>query len=228
MTLEGHHMSAFAAAPTGLELQLSECVLTAAAKDVLKSDIGLRRIKITLDRCDSDTGLLADVLDGTSIVKGYSLKNYNDDKDRDERELAACVHALKHNQGLVQFSFGGHVIRTDTLIAILHSLKTHPTLEHLNLYLSSVTRVSLSEGVDKLALMKAIADMLQVNRVIQEIELDLRCYEEAGEEKEAVRIHDEMIRPLLKANRITARLRGLVGAWDEGAAYGYSDTRASF
>ncbi len=43
-----------------------------------------------------------------------------------------------------------------------------------------------------------------------------------------MRIHDEMIRPLLEANRITARLRGLVGAWDEGAAYGYSDTRASF
>lgn len=104
--------------------------------------------------------------------------------------MRACVHSNTPTQSesrLVQFSFGGHVvvIRTDALIGISHShsLKKHPALEHLNLYLSSVTRVSF-EGVDKLSLMKAIVDMLQVNTAIQEIELDLRCYEEAGEEKE--------------------------------------------
>jgi hypothetical protein len=65
--------------------------------------------------------------------------------------------------------------------------------------------------------MKAVVDTLQVNTVtvMQEIELDLRCYDEAGEEQEAVRIHDEMIRPLLEANTIRGAfvvLRGLADA----------------
>jgi hypothetical protein len=61
------------------------------------------------------------------MIQGCTPKNYNDDEDRDERDLAACVHALKHKQGLVHFRLGGHVIRTETIIALLHYLKTHPT-----------------------------------------------------------------------------------------------------
>jgi hypothetical protein len=50
--------------------------------------------------CDSNTGLLAGVLDEKSMIKGYPTKNYSDDEDRDERELAAYnVHAFNATIG---------------------------------------------------------------------------------------------------------------------------------
>jgi hypothetical protein len=82
-----YHISALAAASRSgtpaLELQLCECVCadsrTAAAKDACfeKKDDRLLRIKIVLHRCDSDTGLLADVRDGGTVLSkvAYSLEN---------------------------------------------------------------------------------------------------------------------------------------------------------
>jgi hypothetical protein len=175
----------------------------------LKKDVRLFRLKITLHNCDSDTGFLADILDGNSIVKVYTLTKYDDDEDRHEREGAACAHALKHNQGLVQFSFGRHVVATDTLIDILHSLKTHPTLERLNLQYM----ISKYDQADVTSLMMVIVDMLQVNRVIQEIRL--------GEVK-SLGIYNELIRPLLEANMeanaTRARVRALVSTWRKAIA----------
>jgi hypothetical protein len=191
----------------GVDIQLYQCMLTAAVKEVLKKDVRLVRIKITLHSCASDTGLLADILDGKSIVKVYTLKKYDDDEDRHHRELAACAHALKHNQGLVQFSFGRHVIRTDKLITILHSLKTHPTLEKLNFQYM----ILKYDRVDNMSLLLAIVDMLQVNRVIQEIGLG------HNSEVESLPIYKELIRPLLEANTTRARIRALAGAWGEVA-----------
>jgi hypothetical protein len=63
-------MKAFADAPPGLTLDLGQCMLTAAAKDVLKKDVRLLRINVMIRHCDSNAGLLADVLDRKSSVKG--------------------------------------------------------------------------------------------------------------------------------------------------------------
>jgi hypothetical protein len=208
VTLDGRHMSAFAAAPPGLILYLERCTLTAAAKDVLKTDVRLLRIKIVLDKCKSDSGLLADVLDGKnkSIIEGYTLDSNED------RGLDACFHALKHdqNQGLVEFSFGYYILLTDELIILLNSLKTHPTLVKLDLD-GSTNFLVFGEGVDNIKLMMAIVDMLQVNTVIKEIILG--CGGDEG--GEAWRIHDEMVLPLLEANATRARVRALADAWHE-------------
>jgi hypothetical protein len=94
------------------------------------------------------------------------------------------------------------VVRTNTLIAliaILHSLKTHPTLEVLDLGLEEFP-------CNCEVMLMAIVEMLQVNTVIQDISLDCNW---KGEE---LRIRDEMIRPLLEANAIRARVRALADA----------------
>jgi hypothetical protein len=208
VTLDGQHMSAFAAAPPNLLLYLEHCVLTAAAKEVLKTDARLLRIKIFFYCCNSDTGVLADVLDGKnkSIIKSYTLKSTED------RELDACLHALEHdqNQGLVQFSFGFYPLRIDELIELLDSLKTHPALVKLDLF-GSTNNLGFLEGVDYIKLMMAIVDMLQVNTVIQEIILG--CVEDPQVHNEMVlpawRIHDEMVLPLLEANATRAHVRAL-------------------
>jgi hypothetical protein len=210
VTLEGHHMSAFAAAPPGLTLYLEHCMLTAAAKDVLKNDARLLRMEIALDNCNSDTGILADVLDGKnkSIIRTYKLKS------DEHRGLDACVYALKHNQnqgGLVHFSFGSHALLTDELVILLDSLKTHPTLVKLDLC-GSTSFLVYGEGVDHILSMMAIVDMLQVNTVIQEIELGFLW------EEEDWRIRDEMILPLLESNKLRARVRVLAHALKEVAA----------
>jgi hypothetical protein len=173
----------------------------------LKNDARLLRMEIALDNCNSDTGILADVLDGKnkSIITTYILKNDED------RELDACVYALKHNQnlnGLDYFSFGNHALLPDELIILLQSLKTHPTLLKLDLYGSTV----FVARVDAFSLMMAIVDMLQVNTVIQEIELGFLW------EEEDWRIRDEMILPLLESNKLRARVRVLAHALKEVAA----------
>jgi hypothetical protein len=203
-------MSAFAAAPPGLALYLEHCMLTAAAKDVLKNDARLLRMEIALDNCNSDTGILADVLDGKnkSIIRTYKLKS------DEHRGLDACVYALKHNQnqgGLVHFSFGSHALLTDELVILLDSLKTHPTLVKLDLC-GSTSFLVYGEGVDHILSMMAIVDMLQVNTVIQEIELGFLW------EEEDWRIRDEMILPLLESNKLRARVRVLAHALKEVAA----------
>ncbi len=64
--------------------------------------------------------------------------------------------------------------------------------------------------------MMAIVEMLQANTVIQEIETGFYWI---GEEE--LRIHDEMIVPLLEANATRARVRALADAWHEACWQGH-------
>jgi hypothetical protein len=122
------------------------------------------------------------------MVQGYTPKNCNDEEDRDERELTACVHALKHSR----------VSSTSVWSACDQGRNNHrpltlsqdaPTFENLDLAASCCAYIF--EGVVKLSLMLAIVDMLRVNAEIQEITLDQFSYEEEA------RMHDdELIRPL--------------------------------
>jgi hypothetical protein len=126
--------------PPGLEPSfLADCTATAAAKDVLKKSAFALRIE---DRTRCAVTVTFASFYGCSGRRSQQLsskrylKNYNGDEDRDN-ELAACVCALQHNQGLVEFTLCGHVVRS-TDRRITFSQET-PCPRTLNLYLSSVT-----------------------------------------------------------------------------------------
>jgi hypothetical protein len=114
----------------GLEIELLRCKLTGAGTSALAEVLGRNEGPTKLAYCDLDNFVIADGLRGNSRLK--SLRNpmirY---RDAGALEIAG---ALRENKGLVdldlEHNFG---MNDETWDAVCDSLKTHPTLQVLDL-----------------------------------------------------------------------------------------------
>jgi hypothetical protein len=176
----------------GLEIVLDHCKITVAAAAVLAQLIGRNQGPTKLDCCDIDNFVLADGLCGNSRLKVFrALLSGNHDVGN--REVLAIADALRENKGLFYLDLVHEITMSDeTWDAVCDSLKTHPTLEILNLCPTG-WKAPLAPEVVK-SRIQTLLDMLKVNMSIHKIELDFYYYDH--------KLFRGSVIPCLKTNRL--------------------------
>jgi hypothetical protein len=156
----------------GLEIELFRCNFTSAGTSALVEVLGRDQGPTKLDRCGFDNFVLANGLRGSSRLESFR-PCLSDNIGVANQELLAIAGFLKENKGLVEFWLPRHGLRVtdETWGAICDSLKTHPTLEVLDLRVTySDTEPPLAPAVIKFR-MQALVNMLKVNMSIHTIRL---------------------------------------------------------
>jgi hypothetical protein len=217
---ENHYRVLGAYSRPDLEIELNHCKLTSAGTSALAEDLGqnqgptkldsceIDRFTLAeilgrdqrptkLDRCRIDSFVLADGLRGNSRLKSLRPR-FSSSPEVHSREVLAIAGALRENKSLVDLDLShGLNLSDETWSAVCNYLKTHPTLQVLN-----IRTIPTFGGAGGPAVIKpriqAILDMLKVNMSIHTIYLN------AGYR------HHELYRrsvvPYLETNRLRPRL----------------------
>jgi hypothetical protein len=185
----------------GLEIVLTYCNITSAGASALVEVLGRNRgpTKLDLHTCDIDIFILADGLRGNSSLKLFRPGFAHD------QALLAIAGALKENKGLVELNFrdssvsrvsndGVYSLEAHPWGAICDSLKTHPTLQVLDI---SRTNRILAPAELKFQI-QVLLDMMKVNMSIHSIHLDT-CHSQHE-------LFRKSVIPYLRANRLRPRL----------------------
>jgi hypothetical protein len=180
-----------------LKVVLSSCELTSnssAWAEVLERNQG----PTALASCCIDNFVLANGLRGNSRLKSLRPRLSNDLRVNN-REVLAIASALRENKGLVNLDLQhDFTMIGETWDAVCDSLKTHPTLQVLNLrstpWPSEVPRfpAELKPRV------QALVDMLKVNMLIHTIHLTPHHSEHE--------LFRGSVIPYLETNRLRPRL----------------------
>jgi hypothetical protein len=178
-----------------LEIVLYHCKLTSTGTSALAEVLGHNQGPTRLERCEIDDVVLADGLRGNSRLKSFS-KDFSEDFDVGNRKGLAIANALRENKGLVELSplFGFHA-NDETWGAICDSLKTHPTLEVLDLLGREPPPMAPDVTTSRI---QALVDMMKVNTSISTIHVNT-CYSETE-------MYRESVIPYLETNRLRPRL----------------------
>jgi hypothetical protein len=181
----------------GLEIELIRCKLTSAAAAVLAQVLGRDQGPTKLTYCDIiDYSILANGLRGNSRLK--SLRLLITFRNRDG--FLAIAGALKENKGLVDLDLcRGLAMSDETLGAVCDSLKTHPTLEVLNL--RAVYTDPMYPPADTTSRIQALLDMMKMNMSIHTIHLHSPYSEN--------KLFRESVIPYLETNRFRLRVRAI-------------------
>jgi hypothetical protein len=153
-----------------------------------------------MEFCDVDNIVLADGLRGNSRLKSLRpCLSY--DLGVGDQQVLAFAGALRENKGLVELDLYdyGFSVNDETWGAVFDSLKTHPTLEVLDLRVS-ITNTTTAPAVITLR-MQALFNRLKVNTSIHTLHLDSRYSEHE--------LHRESIVPYLATNRHRSRVRAI-------------------
>jgi hypothetical protein len=154
-----------------LEIVLKHCTITSAGASALAEVLGRDEGPTKLDRCRIDSVVLANGLRGNSRLKNLKLCFPGNLEDRN-RQILAIAGALRENKGLVDLDLScyGFNVSDETWDAVCDSLKTHPTLQVLNLRTTG-TRGMASQAVLQ-SQIQALVGMMKVNMSIHTIHLD--------------------------------------------------------
>jgi hypothetical protein len=178
-----------------LQIVLSHCKLTRAGTSALAEVLGRNQGPTKLDLCYIDNPVLADGLRGNSRLK--SLKPHTSDSPMvSNQELLAIAATLKENKGLVDLNLSDFWVSGETWDAICDSLKTHPTLEVLDL--SSVYSAGTLTPAVIAYRIQSLLDMMKVNMSIHTIRLLDRHSDHV--------LFRESVIPFLESNRLRPRL----------------------
>jgi hypothetical protein len=123
----------------------------------------------------TDYSVLANGLSGNSYLKSFRARLFSS-SEVGSRELRAIENALKENKGLVDLDHSTGCFREndETWGAIRDSLKTHPTLEVLNLRLALSDATMAPEVITPR--IQALLDMVKINESIHAIRLRARYH----------------------------------------------------
>jgi hypothetical protein len=179
----------------GLEIELHSCGITSAGASALVEVLGRNQGPTKLFLCDVDTFVLADGLRGNSRLKILNLPLLNN-RGVGNRQVLAIAGALRENKGLVDLNLMHDFTMSDEAWgAVCDSLKTHPTLEVLDL--RSTWGDLLAPAVITSPI-QALLDMMKVNMSIHTIRLNSKYSQ------------NELFRgsviPYLETNRFRPRL----------------------
>jgi hypothetical protein len=118
----------------GLEIELIRCNFTSAGTSTLVEVLRRNQGPTRLDYCVIDNFVLADGLRGNRSLKSLRPR-ISDDLEVGNRELIGIASALKENKGLVDLNLTHDLkISDEAWGAVCDSLKTHPTLQVVNLH----------------------------------------------------------------------------------------------
>jgi hypothetical protein len=195
---EDHCRALGAYSRSGLEIELKSCKLTSTGTSAFVEMLGRNEGPTMLDHCDIDNFVLANGLHGNSRLKTLRLfvSGSRDDNDQQGFVIAS---ALRENKGLVDLkirydpSVAGFAISDETWNAVCDSLKTHPTLEVLDVWRNRAASPRSSW-------IQALVDMMQVNVSIHTLRLP-NCY--------SGHVILGSVVPYLETNRLRPRVRAI-------------------
>jgi hypothetical protein len=204
-TLDENHCLAFDEySRPGLEIELIRCDFTSAGSSALAEVLTRSQGLTKLHYCDIDNSFLANGLRGNSRLKSLTPQICGL-LHACKRDVLAIADALKENKGLVELNlsyelnliYGCFRENDETWGAICDSLKTHPTLEVLNLSRSELTAATNTPEAMK-SRVQALLDMMRMNQLIHTIRLnDLHSRHE---------LFQGSVIPYLETNRLRPRL----------------------
>jgi hypothetical protein len=181
-----------------VELEIHNCGLADDAAGAFVECLQSNRGPVDLYKCNIDSQILASALTSNSRVT--KLKTHY--ARTNDAETAILFRALANNRGLEELDLEDVSISDDNWSILCESLKSHPTLTHLNLLdtrpiLPAGGRIVLTDD-QKAHRTRTIAEMVQRNTVLYTIELS--AYEKDEE------IYTEEIRPYLETNLYRPRV----------------------
>jgi hypothetical protein len=178
---------------TGLEIEMIRCTLTNTGARALGEVLGRNQGPTRLDYCDIDVFVIADGLRGNSRLKSFK-QDFSGNLPACNRQLLAIADAVRENKGLVELSLRFYValMNGETWGAVCDSMKTHPTLEVLDLF------PPVAPDVFVISRMQALVDLIKVNTSIHTIYVDSQYSEHE--------IYQESVVPYLETNRFRPRL----------------------
>jgi hypothetical protein len=154
-----------------LEIELNSCVITGAGASALAEVLGRNQGPTRLDYCEIDNFVIANGLRGNSRLKSFG-PYFSRDLDIRNRQLLAIADAIRENKGLVEWRLRCYciiVMNDETWGVICDSLKTHPTLEVLNL--SMIYNDATTTPAVITSRVQALLGMMEVNTSIHTIHL---------------------------------------------------------
>jgi hypothetical protein len=154
-----------------LEIVLDHCKLTRAGASALAEVLGRNQGPTRLNYCSLDYFVLANGLRGNSRLNSLRPR-ISSNFEVGNRQVLAIAGALRENKGLVDLNLSSCWVIDETWNAVCDSLKTHPTLEVLDL------RAGIANNTTAPALitsrMQALANMLKLNTSIHTLHLEYR------------------------------------------------------
>jgi hypothetical protein len=154
-----------------------------------------------LENCDIDNIVLADGLRGNSRLKSLITRVVSGNLEDDNRKILAIAGALRENKGLVELNLRSRC-SDETWGAICDSLKTHPTLEVLDL-----AKKDLSPRYDVAPLVAPAVVKFRVQVILDMMKMNTSIH--------TMRLHNRYLRhkyfrrsviPYLETNRFRSRL----------------------
>jgi hypothetical protein len=179
----------------GLEIELQGCKLTRAGASALADVLERNQGPTKLAYCDIDYSVLADGLRGNSRLKSLTTRSLGN-LEVGNRELLAIAGALRENKGLVELDLSYCSFSDETWGVICDSLKTHPTLEVLDLRAANNYATTAPDVIT--SWVQALLDMMNINVSIHTIHLDSRYSQHE--------IYRESVIPYLETNRLRSRV----------------------
>jgi hypothetical protein len=155
-----------------LDINLDRCKVMSAGMTCLAEVLGRNQGPTKVDSGDVDFFVLADGLRGNSRLKSLT-PNIFAHRDEGNQELLAILDALRENKGLVDLNLENCFrMSVEAWDAACESLKTHPTLQTLQL-----VPLHTCGGIPELppdmirSRIQAIVEMMKVNMTIHTIRL---------------------------------------------------------
>jgi hypothetical protein len=191
LEMDEHHCRVLGAySGSGLKIELIRCKLTSAGARALAEVLGRNRGPTKLDYCDIDFFVLANGLRGNSRLKSFR-RGFSDNSS-----VVAIAAALRENQGLVELELRSSRfnMNDEAWGALCDSLKTHPTLEVLDL-LHGIPPITADVITSRT---QALVEMIKVNTSIHTLRVN-SCYR--GHD-----IYRGSVIPYLEMNRFRPRV----------------------
>jgi hypothetical protein len=181
----------------GVEIMLTNCVITSDGTSALAEVLECNRGPTRLDCCDIDYTVLANGLRGNSRLKLFRALIPNN-RDVGNEALLAIAGTLRENIGLINLELltGRLTMNNKTWDAVCDSLKTHPTLVVLTLR----SDAPVAPAVVKPRI-KALLNTMKINTSIHTMRLGARVSDH--------KLFRESVIPYLKTNRLRPRVRAI-------------------
>jgi hypothetical protein len=183
----------------GLEIVLSQCTLTHAGTSALSEVLGRNQGPTKLNRCDIDISGLADGLRRNSRLKSLRTPYSSGSRYFVNRLVLAIASALRENKGLVDLNLRYCWVSDETWHAICDSLKTHPTLQVLDL--SNAYTAGAMTPAFIASRIQALLETMKVNLGIHTMRLRAPFSEHE--------LFRESVVPYLLMNRFRPRVRAI-------------------
>jgi hypothetical protein len=185
-----------------LEIVLNRCAFTSAGTSTLIEVLGKNQGPTKLHYCDIDYAVLADGLRGNSRLK-IIRQEFSEGVEIGNRQVLAIADAVRENKGLVELHLrcDGFNVNDETWGAICDSLKTHPTLQVLDLFATSIYKLPPVAPDMITSRMQTLVDMIKDNTSIHTILMGSRYNEHE--------IYRESVILDLVTNRFRPRVRAI-------------------